>query len=298
MKNKHLLLLFLVAALSVWLWNSMFRKQDKFSHIDNKFAAEFLEKYDGVTFISIDDGTEPNIRLTRDEHGWQVNFGTLDAPADEDSIKAFLQAIGTLSLTNQLPAEPQRGQLKLQTTGASYWLNQHGANSYVLSDTEWKNKIGFTAPLSNWFSAPYEHWLFRKLQVKTAKEIQSLSFEWRQFEPLHLQIIDSTWQIPVGVQMEKSYIQDSILSSLTQLNQLEPALLFDPLGDAIKPFAQLHINDGKACTLSCYRLTETVAEYYIHSTNVPQLYFKLPNDLANQIFVVPMLKGMVKPMLE
>jgi hypothetical protein len=298
MKNKHLLLLFLVAALSVWLWNSMFRKEDRFSHIDNNFAAEFLEKYTKATFMSLDDGTEPNIRLTRDEHGWQVNFGTLDAPADEDSIKAFLQTIGTLQLSNQLPTEPQRRQLKLQTSGTSYLLNQHSANNYVLTDTEGKNKIGFTAPISNWFSAPYQHWLFRKLQVKTVKEIQSLSFEWKQFEPLHLQITDSVWQIPAGIQMEKSFINDSILTSLTQLNQLEPALLFDPLSDAIKPFAQLHINDGKACTLSCYRLTETVADYYIHSTNVPQLYFKLPNDLANQIFVAPMLKAVVKPEIE
>ncbi len=287
MKNKHIVLAFALLSGLVWLWNHSFRKKEVLS-TDKKLAAEFLEKYHSATECRIDDGTEPSIRLMKDDHGWRVNFGALDATADEDSIKALFRAFSyaTQSSTSITDALSQI-TLTLKTPGHEWQLKKVERSLFQLSTSQSNTKTLIQAPLDHWVLAPYEHWIFRKLQVKAPEEIQSLSYEWDLFDPMHLQKKDSLWLIPAQCKMNSNFLRDSLFPALGQLNRLEPALSFDPVGEAIKPFAQLHINDGKACTLQCYRLTEQQAEYYIQSSNVPQVYFKLPARLANTIFVRP-----------
>jgi hypothetical protein len=288
MKNKHLVILFLALAYAVYVYNDN-RNKSAYVSSDAKLATEFLEKYKSITQITFDDGTDPSINLYAAEHGWFVGFGSLNAPADEDSVKLFFEQLKTAQVCN-LPVTPPHGTAQIQCGHQAYTITKHGGDTLRLSKTGDAQMVGFTTRAARWLHKPYENWLFRRLQVKKASEITSLSFEFKDFPSVTLSKTDSIWSSSRGSKIDQNYMRDSMLVSLTQLNALEPALYFDPVSEAMKPFATLYINDGKSGHLNCYRRTEKVAEYYIQSSVTPQVSYHLPSKLANLVFVAALLK--------
>jgi hypothetical protein len=293
MKNKHILLLFVLAAASVWFWNYYRHgSTHQLTEADQSYS-QFVEQIQSTESFVIDDGTEPNISLTHDEHGWRLHFGTLDTPADEDSVKQFLQDLRSASqvalpqtethYTASLLTKKATWQLK-KCTGSDALTIRNGSNKSALPDCALKSAA---AP---WLQKPYENWIFRKLQTLPAQQINDLAYEWADFGTMHLQQVDSIWQMPTTWLRPNNYLSDTLLTALADLNRLEPALQYDPMSESAQPFASLYINAGKGATLRCYRRTQQHAEYFLHSTHAPQIYFKLPTSLANQIFVLPMLR--------
>jgi hypothetical protein len=284
MKNKHLVLLFLSVLTAAWCWNRYFRSESSNQSADKKLAAEFLEKYESADRILFDDGTEPQIELSHDIQGWRLGFGALSTAADEDTLKSFMQAVKSLAYCATTPTSSSNLNCTISTAQASYLLRLHQGDTLSLQKLGSEMRASFTGKLGHFFRKPYDQWLFRKLQVKAAEQITSLTYQWKSFEPMHLQKVDTTWQIAAAKAINHRFLQDSLLPSLNQLNQLEPALDFDPISDAIPPFCTLAINDGNAATLTCYRMTEQGSAYFLKSSNVENLCFKLPISLANLLF--------------
>lgn len=289
MKNKHLVFIFLAMATLVYFWNKNRSKHENLSS-DSKLAAEFLEKYRASSSIVLSDGTEPDIKLLHTENGWSLNFGMLNAPADEDTIKAFLEELKQMKVC-KLPVSEPKSSCSFEGNGLGYKLSLHH-DTLSLTGPNGNAKTGLNGSVRRWLSKPYEEWLFRRLQTKAKQEIIQISYEWLNFPALSLSYKDSTWRNPDGSAsvIPQAWLQDSLLPNLSQLNKLEPALSFDPVTLALKPFASLYLNDGKSGILKCYRITETRAEYYLQSSILPQVCFKLDTDLANTLFVKPHLK--------
>jgi hypothetical protein len=288
MKNKHLVLLFLLVVYAVYLYNHH-RNKTVNDTPDAKLAAEFLEKYKATSQITLDDGTEPNIQLLAAENGWSVTFGSLRAPADEDSIKAFMRQIQSAQVC-AIPTTTAHATVTMQCGLETFTLKKHQGDTLHLTKTGDATSVGLISKASRWFRKPYENWIFRRLQVKKPQEINSLSFEFKDFPAVTLTKTDSLWSSSKGTKLDQNFMRDSMLIALTQLNQLEPALYFDPVSEAMQPFATLYINDGRSGHLKCYRRTEKIAEYYLQSSINPQVSYHLPSKTANQIFVAALLK--------
>jgi hypothetical protein len=287
MKNKHLVLLFLVITALVWYYQSQ-RASGSKSITDERLATEFVARCKNVEKIEISDGIDPNIEVQLDEHGWRLGFGNINSSADEDSIKAFIEALSKSRVT-QLPISRVQAKADLLIQGKNYHIERHEKDTLMLSTLDGGVRVGLITKSAAWLNKPYTNWLFRRLQVAKMDDFTSLSYVWKDFPKKTYTKIDSIWTSNSTQKPSAKFMSDTLLPALTMLNLLEPTENFDPITESTKPFCTLYLNDGTSGELMCYRRTEHTSEYFISAKHLPHLIFQLPKDLANLIFVKPML---------